>query len=125
GGISGLSKVSEAGGAVSKVTTIANPRSSVAHRYPQFLPDGRHFLFLYLDGQPNVGGVYAGSLDGGDPVRILEGEEAAQFAPGLAGDSVHLLFVRGDTLMAQAFDPRALRLSGTAFSLVDFVSQGE
>jgi serine/threonine protein kinase/Tol biopolymer transport system component len=125
GGINGLSQVSAAGGPVSPITTIATPRSSVAHRYPQFIGDSRRFMFLHLSGEPDVGGVYVASLDGGAPVRILDGREAAQYAPNPSGQGGHLVYVRGDTLLAQAFDPTALRVSGAAVSLVDLVSQGE
>jgi len=125
GGVTGLSRVPETGGEVSPATTIATPRTSTAHRYPQFLPDGRRFLYLYLSGEPNVGGVYVASLDGGEPVRILDGNEAALFAANPQAEDGHLVFVRGDTLMAQGFDPVALRLSDTAVSLVDVVSQSE
>ena len=38
---------------------------------PFFLPDGRHFLYSASTG-PNTHVVFFASLDGGDPVRLVE-----------------------------------------------------
>ena len=69
------------------------------HRFPQFLPDGRRFLFLAQAGQRARGGIYVGSLDSGETVLLLETDVRAQYAP-----PGYLLFVRGSALMAQTFD---------------------
>ena len=57
-----------------------------------------------------VTGVYAGSLDGKTKKLLLHGNTSALYA-----SSGHLLFVDGDTLMGQAFDPERLELRGQAF----------
>src|SRR5262249_47515221 len=41
---SGIFRVSENGGPVSRVTTFDTSRQDESHRWPWFLPDGRHFL---------------------------------------------------------------------------------
>src|SRR5262245_32298697 len=51
------------------------------HRWPQFLPDGRQFLFLIAFSSPEVNGVYLASLDGREPTRLLSAETSVQFAP--------------------------------------------
>ena len=61
-GTGGIVRISSAGGPASAVTELDMAKGEGAHRYPQFLPDGSHFLFFRL-GQPQRG-TYAGSLDG-------------------------------------------------------------
>jgi DNA-binding winged helix-turn-helix (wHTH) protein/Tol biopolymer transport system component len=105
------------GGACEAVTTLDVARGETAHRWPNFLPDGRHFLYS-ADGRE--GGLYAAALDSKDRKRILAdgGRGAHYVAPG------YLLFLRRSTLMAQRFDARALEARGDAFPLVDNVGLG-
>ena len=76
------------------------------HRWPQFLPDGRHFLFFVGTGGRQTRGVYIGTLDGGEPTRILAAETAAVYAPPGA-----LLWVQEGVLVAQRFDPARKMIS--------------
>ena len=62
-----LMRVAASGGAVAPVTQLASGQGS--HRWPQFLPDGRRFLFSMATGLPQTHGAYIGSLDGGEPMR--------------------------------------------------------
>jgi serine/threonine protein kinase len=96
-----------AAGASQAVTRIDRGKGQRGHFSPQFLPDGRHFLF-------GVGGVvgggeaetWVGSLEGGEPRLLLRADSVAQYAePG------YLLFKRG-SLLAQRIDGRDLRLVG-------------
>ena len=41
-----------------------------AHHSPQFIPDGRHFLFYAMGNSPDGQGIYLGSLDGTEPKRL-------------------------------------------------------
>jgi len=122
-GTNGLSQVGERGGTPSRLPLVASsPESTGDHRYPQFLPDGRHFLFTYLSGSPEAAGIYVGDLDGSPPVRVLDGSEQARYAPpATAGESGFLLYRRQDVLMAQPFDPESLRVAGEAVPLVEGV----
>src|SRR5262245_14863663 len=74
---------------------------------PFFLPDGNHFL--YLAGSAGKRVVRAGSLRSQETQSIVQADSGAVYSS--AG---HLLFLRGAVLMAQPFDPQALRLSGEA-----------
>jgi Tol biopolymer transport system component len=104
-----LYRVAAAGGTPEPLTTLSGERRENSHRWPQFLPDGRHFIFTARSDLPHMTGIYAGSLDNpGAPRRLLTAQSQAVFVqPGL------LLFVRDGTLLAQRFDARALALTGS------------
>jgi Tol biopolymer transport system component len=84
---------------------------------PQFLPDGRRFLY-YVRGSPEVRGVYVGQLDAAlDARRLLDSDTSALFAA-----SGQLLFVRQGTLYAQGFDPIRLALTAGPFPVAERVA---
>ncbi|HEX9287403.1 MAG TPA: hypothetical protein VF999_09080, partial [Thermoanaerobaculia bacterium] len=82
-------------------------RGETGHWRPQFLPDGRHFLYLARAEPAQNSGIYVGSLDSKSTKRILDVDVTTFFAP-----PGYLLFVREGALMAQRFDPKALRITG-------------
>jgi Tol biopolymer transport system component len=102
------------GGESAAVTRIEAPPAS--HRFPQFLPDGRHFLY-YVSGSDKARGVYVGQLDGPVTQRLLDADAAAVFA-----SSEHILFIRQGKLIAQAFDPSRLMLRGNPLPVAEGVS---
>jgi Tol biopolymer transport system component len=83
-----------------------------SHRFPQFLPDGRHFVY-FVQGGP-APGVYSGSLDGGSSKWLANADAAAVVSP-----SGFLLFLRRTTLFAQAFDFKRQELSGSPFPVAE------
>jgi Tol biopolymer transport system component/predicted Ser/Thr protein kinase len=109
-GAEGVFRVSASGGTVVRVTERDVARHEGSHRNPEFLPDGKHFLFTLRSGQTDQTGVFVGSLDGKTKKLILRGNTNASYST-----SGHLLFMNGDTLMAQAFDAESLELHGQAF----------
>jgi Tol biopolymer transport system component len=108
-----IMRISADGGAAAAATTLAPGQGS--HRWPQFLPDGRRFLFLATLGQPELRGIYLADLDGGTPLRVLQDDTAAAFAP-----PDKLLLMRKDVLVSVAFDPER----GTAGAEETMVAQG-
>ncbi len=111
-----INRVSESGGASSPVTTIDTSRSEVAHLWPQFLPDGNHFLFLAFNTAPGQGAIYSASLDSNERKLILNNTTDAIYAsPG------YLLFTRQGTLMAEPFDASRLQLGGEAVPITEGV----
>ena len=120
----GLLRVDAQGGQPTAVTQVPAAESNRYHRYPQFLPDGRGFLFQYLTPSPEAAGIYVGTIDGGAPVRVLDGVDQAMYAPGPAGRTGFLLYRRQSTLMAQPFDPAARRTTGDAMPVADAVGSG-
>jgi len=116
-GRDGLYVVSASGGQRRKVTA-APPNARGLDSAPQFLPDGRHFLYWRLRPPARLTGtVFVGSIDSPPDQNntvVLRDTSAAVFGRDAKGRE-HLLFVRDDTLMAQAFDTAALKLSGDPF----------
>jgi Tol biopolymer transport system component len=108
-GTGSLSRVASAGGPATPATFGAQNSS----RYPQFLPDGRHFLHVVLSSEQ---GVYAGSLDDKSTKLLVRTNTSAVYAP-----PGFLLFVDGDTLLGQAFDAERLEVSGQPFLIADRV----
>jgi len=103
--INPLMRVGANGGTARPVTKLTAGQGS--HRWPQFLPDGRRFLFFVGQGQPETHGVYVGSLDGGEPARVLPSEVAGAYAaPG------YLLVVSQGVLSAYPFDAARAAVAG-------------
>jgi serine/threonine protein kinase len=123
-GSGGLSRVSAQGGKPTAVTQLPSGETNRYHRYPQFLPDGRSFLFQFLTSSPEAAGIYVGTIDGGAPVRVLDGVEQAMYAPRPGGPTGFLLYRRQDTLLAQPFDSAARRITGDAMPVADGVGSG-
>ena len=107
-----IMQVPARGGDPTAVTRVEVPQQ-FGHGLPQFLPDGRHFLY-YVSGSPQGRGVYIGQLSGSETKRLLDADTAAVYAP-----SGQLLFVRQNTLFAQHFDPVRLELAGNPFPVAE------
>jgi Tol biopolymer transport system component len=86
------------------------------HRFPCFLPDGRHFLFFVAESRA----VFLGSLDGAAPRHLLDADASAVFAP-----PSDVLFVRDGVLYAQRFDLTRLAVDGPPVSLASGVAISE
>jgi eukaryotic-like serine/threonine-protein kinase len=115
-----LFRVSASGGTPAPVTPVDASKPSATHRWPQFLPDGRHFLFLgwTTAGGPSEGdGISVGSLDGKAPHLLVRDISNALYA-----SSGFLLYVREGTLIANAFDAASLQLRGPPVPLVEQIS---
>jgi serine/threonine protein kinase/WD40 repeat protein len=109
--------VSASGGTPRPVTQFDNSRAELSHRYPWFLPDGRHFLFTARSFVNSTHSICVGSLDSAEHKIIAPVNSNAVF---VLPDS--LLFVRDGTLVAQHFNPRRLELEGEAAPVVDKLS---
>ncbi|HTK74012.1 MAG TPA: protein kinase, partial [Gemmataceae bacterium] len=117
-----IRRVPAAGGAPAPVTTL-NPATEVSHNWPQFLPDGRHFLYwLYTrDADREQSAVIIGSLDdkpnSTERRRLVAGDSMAVYSAG------YVLFARDAVLMAQPFDAGRLQWRGEPFPVVQQVGQ--
>ncbi len=113
-----LFRVSSAGGEAKALTSLDRSKYELTHRWPQFLPDGRHYIYTVFSSHRENTAIYLGSLDSNDRVALLNDDSNAVYAPGPANEGF-LLFVRNGTLMAQPFDEHKLRLTGEATPIVE------
>jgi len=121
---SGISAVSAAGGAPTPITKLDSAGKIGTHRWPLFMPDGNHFVYLARGaaaGGTGIGaiggieGIFAASLDGKENKLVVREVSSMAYASG------HLLFVREGTLMAQAFNAKRLETTGDAFPIAEQV----
>jgi len=107
-----LFRVPVSGGTPVQVTSLDSTHHETAHRWPYFLPDGRHFLFVALPARQGNYDAYAGSLDSrGRRFVVSAGAAPIYAAPG------YLLYIRSASVVAQRFDARRLSLSGEPVTL--------
>jgi serine/threonine protein kinase len=106
-----LYRVPASGGQPIPVTEAYTAHNETNHLHPEFLPDGRHFLFL-VAGRDD-GGIHVGSLDSTEHHLVLHESSVAVYAePG------YLLFGRNGVLMAQRFDAKAIETLGEPIRIV-------
>jgi eukaryotic-like serine/threonine-protein kinase len=94
-------RVSAARGDATEVTRLDEARGETSHRWPQFLPDGRRFLYFVrtrADFEEHEG-IYLGSLDGAPPRLVARSSASAAFLP-----PDRILFLDGTTLLARAIE---------------------
>ena len=112
----GLMRVAATGGDPVAATTLDASRQETAERFPQFLPDGKHFLFVELPATNGQFQISVGSLDSKARTRLRTAEGAPVYAaPG------YLIFPLRSQLAAQRFDTSTLALQGEPILLGDYV----
>lgn len=100
------------GGPATPVTSLLP--GQVSQMWVQFLPDGKHFIYLArtsLTSEDPGAKIYAQSLDGGTPVLLLASQSRAIAVPD------YLLFAQDQTLFAQRMEWKALRKIGEPLML--------
>jgi eukaryotic-like serine/threonine-protein kinase len=114
-------RVAASGGSTTPVTALDASKREVSHRWPFFLPDGKHFLYMagsvFTPRENPTNSILVGSLDSKEGKFLLHTHANAVYASG------RILFLRQDTLMAQPFDPGSLELSGEAVPVADPVHE--
>jgi Tol biopolymer transport system component len=98
-----IDRVSAEGGNARPQTRAEESRGETSHRWPQFLPDGRRFLYFVRSGQESHEGIYLSSLD--DPASTLVVNSSVGGA--YLATRRMILFDAEGTLMARPFDPDA------------------
>ena len=115
----GIARVSAAGGTPVDITSIDAARHETSHRWPVFLPDGKHFLFMVANfaGNPEVNAIAVGSLDSAEKRIVVPAtSNAAYVEPG------YLLYLRDRaTLVAQPFSAKTFAVTGEPRALTDDV----
>jgi dipeptidyl aminopeptidase/acylaminoacyl peptidase len=106
---------SASGGPFRTATALDRQRLEVAHSFPKFLPDGKHFLYLARSEVPHESAIFVSSLDGKVRKRLLPSEAPAQFVPARQDGRSHagyLLYVHDRNLVAHPFDSETLEVTG-------------
>jgi len=110
-----LFRISANGGNASPVTVLDTSKGETSHRWPHFLPDQHHFMFLARTGvNRDAEMIYIASLKAHERQELLAASSGVEFAqPG------YLVFVRGRTLFVQPFNERKLRVAGEPIAFLD------
>jgi Tol biopolymer transport system component/predicted Ser/Thr protein kinase len=119
-----IHRVPASGGSSSPLTALDTGKNENTHRWPWFLPDGRHFLFLVRAGgtagkKPEEGGngIYLSSLDSpGSKQLLVRADRRGMYASGA------VLFLRGANLMAQKVDLKQGKASGEPIPVAEQIS---
>ena len=106
-----------ADGSAEPATKLSAERGETSHRWPQWLPDGRHFLYFARSKDETQSGVYFGSQDGTAPSLVVHTNYGGVYAP-----PGQLLYVEDDTLMTTAFDLSTGRVRGNPIRVADRVA---
>jgi serine/threonine protein kinase len=105
-------RITATGGDLQPTKTRSDGRQ-LPYRFPQFLPDGRHFIYSVMSGSDS--GIYVGNLDGSVTTRLLEADSPAVYGSG------HLFFIRQGNLFAQRFDAGGFKLGGNPIRVAEQV----
>jgi len=115
-------KISSNGGTTSEVTKLDPDIHQTSHRWPQFLPDGKHFIYFGRGDYQDRQGIYVGSTDSIEPKLVLMTTTLARFMPSAdGGRDGELLFVRDGTLTSSHFSLSKLEVSGDAIPIAQGV----
>lgn len=117
---SGLLRISADGkGAPQVVSTLDSSRHEGSHRWPFFLPDGKHILYLARavaeTGEAEGDAVFVTSLDGSMKKMLVQSSFNPSYIDG------YLLFARSSVLLVQRFNPETLTLEGDPMKLQEGV----
>ncbi len=117
----GVNRLAASGGPLTPATRLDEKGDEKSHRFPQFLPDGGHFLFYVFRGDQTRNSVDFSTLGSFDRKQVLEGTSAAVYAQDSAGQA-YLLYKRGETLLAQKFNEAAGAVTGEPVAVADNVA---
>jgi len=111
-----IHRVSADGGVVEQ-TVLARDRRETSHRWPQFLPDGRHFIYFARSVDDNLSTICLASLDAPGASVVIQAAFGAVLAP-----PEHLLYVSDGALLAIKFDAASGRVAGDPIPVVDHIA---
>jgi eukaryotic-like serine/threonine-protein kinase len=110
---SAILMVPDTGGVPVPVTTLDASRKELFHTRPEFLPDGRRFLYLAMSEYPDQSAIYQGSIDSPSAQRVLQADSGAV----LGGE--YLLRFSRRSLVAQRYDAERASVTGAAITIAD------
>ncbi len=100
-------RVSAAGGTPVEEVKADSARKESAVGWPEFLPDGRRYIYMAMGEKPEDSAYRIAALDSKESTKLAPAQSMITYAP-----PGFLLFVRDRTLVAQPFDPKALKTTG-------------
>ena len=113
----GIYQLDVATGATGPATSLDAALGDHQHTWPEFLPDGRRFLYIVRSSSPERTGLYVGSLDGTPAKRLLPAHSRSTYAAG------HILYVRDRSLVAHPFDADTLSLRDDPVTIARQITQ--
>ena len=111
----GLARVSANGGEVQAATLLDVTTNDTTHKWPVFLPDGDHFVYLVLSVDESRRGIYLGSLPQGPSaptIRLFATASSASYVVPEGRDTGFLLSVVGGQIQARPFDGDRRTITG-------------
>ena len=113
-----VQSVPASGGIPTGATRIDRAAGETYTAWPQFLPDGRHFIYIAYGSGATGRRLRVGSIDSKKTESLGEAASRVEFAAG------HLLQVRDGVLLAQKFDPGSRKMVGDPFPVAQNVETG-
>ncbi|HSC27631.1 MAG TPA: hypothetical protein VLD67_10175 [Vicinamibacterales bacterium] len=111
-----LFAVPAAGGHARQVTTLDGSHLG-GHTWPEFLPDGRRFLFSDVSIGRDRHGIYVGDLETGQTTKVVSVYSSASYS-----SDGHLISVdESDRLVARRFDLETLAVGASPVHVADHV----
>ncbi|MGH9385656.1 MAG: protein kinase domain-containing protein [Vicinamibacterales bacterium] len=110
-----IERVLASGGSITPETAFDSNGETIAQYWPQFLSDGRRFLYYERSRNANKQGIYVKTLGASDAKLVLRTNGMAVLSEG------HLLFVRDGVLFALEFDEQTLQTRGEPTQVADQV----
>jgi eukaryotic-like serine/threonine-protein kinase len=110
-----LFRVDASGGKPVRLTNLDEARHETSHRFPQFLPDQKHFLFVAQAPLIPTARVFVAALDSPKPVMLEDVISSATFSNN------RLLYVVDNSLLIRGFDPETLRFTGEPVIIAEHV----
>ena len=116
----GLYRVPVAGGKATPLTSLDASKNENSHRWPDFLPDGRRFLYTARSAGESL--ICVGSLDLQERRCLFPARSSARYSGSRQGGLGYLLYVEGGTVLARNFDAASLETTGAPVAVANDVA---
>ena len=117
----GFYRVAASGGKPQQLFKLDESKSERADLWPQFLPDGKHFVFYQQTDSAETSGVYVGSIDRPEYDRLFTSQTNAVYSAASPDSpkSGYLLYINERNLMAQPFNANRLEIAQDPITLAN------
>ena len=114
--------IHESGGSPRQATQLNVDLTENSHRHPEFLPDGRRFLFVSRSAERGNNALYVASLDSPEVRRLMPAESQVSHVPTRGGRSGALFYYSEGALVARSFDEDSETFTGEPTPVAEGVS---